>query len=160
MGKTTRGQSGITLAEAMVALALLGLTVGGTLTSFVMGCFSATNARYSTQGINLLQAKVEELTAGLYEDVRDQGPSQVTIDPGPDLEWGTDDDALGDLRVEVDDRSDLDGDGDTVEEEIDVDGDGGNDRCKPVHVSVTRTCVSFGGRTSVTVHLDTLIAEH
>jgi hypothetical protein len=150
---------GFTLAEVVIALLLLGLSVGGMLTCFVMGRISAFHARYYTQAMNLLQAKVEELTAGDYAEVQDEGPREVVLDPGPDSEWGTSDDLMGILRVEVDDRMDLDGDGDTAEEEIDLNSDGTNDRCKPLHVELTWRCRSYGGDPSETASLDTLIAK-
>ncbi len=159
MRKRTLSEAGITLSEAVIALLLLGVTVAGMLTSFVMGRISASHARYHAQAMNQLQAEAEELTAGPYEDVGDQALTQVMIDPGPDLQEGTSDDLFGGLLVEVGDRFDLDADGDTTEEEIDVDGDGVNDPCKPVRVSLTRTFLSFAGPTSVTVSLDTLIAK-
>jgi hypothetical protein len=152
-------QIGFTLAEVVVALLLLGLTIGGMLTSFVMGRISVCHSRYHTQGMNLLQAKVEELTAGEYEDVKDAGPLEVSVDPGEDHQWGTEDDQIGNLWVIVGDRIDLDGDGDTDEEEIDLDGDEANDPCKPVRVELTWMSLSYGGYSPVTVSLETLIAK-
>lgn len=159
MNGTSSNESGFSLTEVVIAMLLLGLVIGGMLTSFVMGRISAFQARHHTQAMNLLQAKVEELLAGDYEDVQDQGPVQVTVDPGPDLEWGTADDRFGTLQVEVGDRMDLDGDGDATEEEIDLDGDGVNDPCKPIRATLTWTCLSYGGETSITSSLDTLIAK-
>jgi prepilin-type N-terminal cleavage/methylation domain-containing protein len=159
MEKTTRTQSGVTLVEVMIALLLLGLTIGGTLTSFVTGRISAFHARYHIQAMNVLQAKAEELAWGAYESVTDQDSTSVVLDPGPDLQSGTADDVLGELRVQVDDRMDLDEDGDTGEEEIDVDGDGINDRCKPVHLTLSWRYKSFGGFVSVTGPLHTIIAK-
>ena len=150
---------GFSLTEVLVAVLLLALTLGALLTSFLMGRVGAYRARYQAQGVNLVQAKMEELSAGTYDAVQDAGPVEVVVDPGLDLEWGTEDDLAGELRVEVGDAQDLDGDGDTSEEEIDVDGDGENDACKPVHVSLTWECLSFGGDRVVTVYLDTLIAK-
>ena len=159
MKATARNQGGFSLTEVLVAVLLLGLTLGALLTSFLMGRVAAYRARYQAQGANLVQAKIEELSAGTYEAVQDEGPVEVTVDPGLDLEWGTADDLLGDLRVEVGDYQDVDGDGNRVEEEIDVDGDGENDSCKPVSVSLSWTCLSFGGDRTVTVFVDTLIAK-
>jgi hypothetical protein len=107
--------------------------------------------------MNLLQAKLEELSGGKYENVQDQGPLPAIIDAGSDLQWGTADDLLGTLWVEVNDARDLDGDGDTGEEEIDLDGDGTNDPCKPVRVSLTWTSLSYGGNTPMMVSLETFI---
>lgn len=159
MSTTSSRHGGFTLTEVVIAVLLFGLTIGGLYTSFLMGRIATFRARYQAQAANLLQASLEQFSVGAYEDVQDQGPTDVTIDPGPDLEWGTDDDLIGQLRVEVDDRMDLDGDGNTAEEEIDLDGDGTNDPCKPVHVSLTWMCLSFGAERAVTVSLDTLIAE-
>jgi type II secretory pathway pseudopilin PulG len=156
---TPRNQGGFTLTEAVIALLLVGLTVGGMLTSFLVGRVSAFHTRYHTQVMNLMQAKIEELTAGSYDNVQDQGPTDVTIDPGKDLKWGTDDDLIGTLRVVVADSMDLDGDGNTDEEEIDLDGDGINDHCKPICVSLRWRCHSLGGDPWLTSSLDTLIAK-
>jgi type II secretory pathway pseudopilin PulG len=156
---TSRNEGGFTLTEVVIAMLLLGLVIGGLLTSFVMGRISAFQARHHTQAMNLLQGKLEELLAGDYDDVKDEGPVQVTVDPGPDLEWGTADDRVGNLRVDVQDHLDLDGDGDATEEEIDLDGDSVNDPCKPVRVTLAWTCLSYGGDRSVTLSLDTLIAR-
>jgi len=154
-----RSRDGFSLTEVLVALLLLGLTIGALLTSFLMGRVGAYRARYQAQGVNLVQAKIEELSVAAYDAVQDEGPVEVTVDPGLDLEWGTEDDLLGELRVEVGDYQDLDDDGDRSEEEIDVDGDGENDPCKPVSVSLTWQCLSFGGDRAVTIFVDTLIAE-
>jgi hypothetical protein len=159
MAETSRKRAGFTLAEVAIAVLLFGLTVGGLYTAFLMGRVATYRARYQSQVINLLQAKVEQLWVGSYDAVLDEGPTNLTIDPGSDLEWGTADDLVGTLRVEVDDRMDLDNDGDTDEEEIDLDDDGVNDAIKPVHVSLTWQSFSFGGTRSQTVSLDTLIAE-
>jgi prepilin-type N-terminal cleavage/methylation domain-containing protein len=159
MKKTSASRGGFTLAEVIIALLLLSLTAGGTLSAFLMGRISSYHSRYHVQAMNLLQAKVEELSGGKYEDVRDQGPLPAIIDAGSDLEWGTADDLLGTLWVEVNDSRDLDGDGDTGEEEIDLDGDGINDSCKPVRVSLTWTCLSYGGDTPMMVSLETFISD-
>jgi hypothetical protein len=143
----------------VIAVLLFGLTISALYTSFLMGRIATYRARYQAQAVNLLQASLEQLAVGAYDNVQDQGPTDITIDPGLDLEWGTGDDLIGQLRIEVEDRMDLDGDGDTDEEEIDLDGDGTNDPCKPVHVSLTWMCLSFGTQRPVTVSLDTLIAE-
>ena len=159
MRTTRERRDGFSLTEVLIAVLLLGLAIGALLTSFLMGRVGAYRARYQAQSVNLVQAKIEALSAGAYEAVQDEGPVEVTVDPGLDLEWGTADDLLGELRVEVGDYQDLDGDGDRTEEEIDVDGDGENDFCKPVSVSMTWQCLSFGGDRSVTIFVDTLIAK-
>ena len=120
MKTTSRRHSGFSLTEVVIAVLLFGLTIGALYTSFLMGRIATYRARYQAQAVNLLQANLEQLSVGPYDGVQDQGPTDVTIDPGLDLEWGTDDDLVGQLRVEVDDRMDLDGDGDTTEEEIDL----------------------------------------
>lgn len=159
MSTTSSRRGGFTLIEVVIAVLLFGLTIGALYTSFLMGRIATYRARYQAQAANLLQSSLEQLSVGDYENVQDQGPTTITVDPGTDLEWGTDDDLVGQLLIEVDDRMDLDGDGDTDEEEIDLDGDGTNDACKPVHVSLTWMCLSFGVERPVTVSLDTLIAE-
>ncbi len=159
MAAVSRKQGGFTLAEVAIAVLLFGLTVGGLYSAFLMGRVATFRARHQAQVTNLLQAKLEALWAGSYDDVQDQDPTEVIVDPGSDGEWGTSDDLVGRLRVEVDDRMDLDDDGDRTEEEIDLDGDGTNDPCKPVHVSLTWESFSFGGHRSLTVSLDTLIAK-
>ena len=154
-----KNPKGFTLTEVIVALLLLTMATGGTLTAFLMGRVSSYHARYHAQAMNLLQAKVEELAAGSYKDVKDEGPLPAIIDPGLDLESGTKDDLLGSLWVQVNDRNDFDGDGNTAEQEIDLDGDGVNDPCKPVRVSLTWTSLSYGGDTPQIVSLETLIAN-
>ncbi len=159
MATVSRRQSGFTLAEVAISVLLFGLMVGGLYSAFLMGRVATFRARHQAQATNLLQAKLEELWAGSYDDVQDEGPADVIVDPGSDSEWGTSDDLVGRLLVEVDDRMDLDNDGDKTEQEIDLDGDGTNDACKPVHVSLTWESFSFGGNRSLTVSLDTLIAK-
>ena len=159
MSTTSSKHGGFTLTEVVIAVLLFGLTISALYTSFLMGRIATYRARYQAQAANLIQASLEQLSVGHYDNVQDQGPIDVTIDPGMDLEWDTDDDLVGQLLIEVDDRMDLDGDGDTTEEEIDLDGDGTNDPCKPVHVSLTWMCLSFGVERPVTVSLGTLIAE-
>ncbi len=145
--------------EVVVSLLLLGLATGGLFTSFLMGRISSYHSRYQTQAINLLQAKVEELAARAYDDVQDEGPVPVAIDPGSDLEWGTTDDLRGNLWVEISDHNDLDGDGEAAEEEIDLDGDGVNDPCKPVRVRLTWASLSYSGDAAMNASLETLIAK-
>jgi len=157
--RNAKSSGGFTLTEVIIALLLLSLTAGGTLAALLMGRISSYHSRYHVQAMNLLQAKVEELSAGSYEDVKDQGPLPVVIDPGLDLQRYTADDLLGTLWVEVNDGRDLDGDGDTSEKEIDLDGDGVNDPCKPIRVSLTWTSLSYGGDTPMMVSLETMIAN-
>ena len=152
-------QRGFTLAEVVIAVLLLALVIGGMLTSFIIGRVSTFQSRYHTQAFNLLQAKAEELSVGAYEDVQDQDPTNVTIDPGADLTWGTEDDLVGTLEVDVADRMDMDGDGDSAETEIDLDGDGINDNCKPFHLDLTWESRSYGSSTQKTISLDSLIGK-
>ena len=152
-------RDGFTLIEVIIAVVLLGLTIGAMLTSFVMGRVSVYKSRYYTQAVNLIQARAEGLTAGVYDDIRDEGPVDIIIDPGADLEWGTGDDLTGTLEVEVEDSLDLDGDGNTVEEQIDTDGDGVNDPCRPFRISLSWLSRSYGNDTWVTVFLDTVVSE-
>lgn len=159
MGQRPVGKSGFTLTELVIAVLLFGLVVGGLYTTFLMGRLAMILARHQAQSTLLLQAKIEELYVGAYDDVKDQGPTEVTIDPGSDCEWGTDDDTVGQLQVIVQDLMDMDGDGDTAEAEIDLDGDGNNDNCKHVRVSLTWQSYSFGYDRTLTVSLDTLIAK-
>jgi len=155
----TIDKNGFTLIEVVVAVLLLALTIGGMLTSFIMGRIATYQARYNTQAANAIQLKVEELSAQLYDDVKSQGPIEYALDPGGDLEWGTDDDVSGQMWIIVEDRRDLDGDGDKSEEEIDVDGDGLNDPCKPVRVNVIWPCLTFSGEQNRLLSFETLIAK-
>jgi hypothetical protein len=159
MGQRLTSKGGFTFPELAVAVLLFGLVLGGLYMSFLMGRVAAYCARHQAQSALLLQAKLEELYAGPYADVVDQAPTPVIIDPGPDHEWGTDDDLVGDLEVVVKDLTDLDGDGDVTEAEIDLDGDGTNDACKPVRVTLTWQSYSFGHDRTLTLSLDTLIAK-
>ena len=155
----TMNRDGFTLAEVVISILLLSLTISVMLTSFVMGRYSTAHARYHTQAMNLVQAKAEELAAGKYIEVQSEDPQEVVVDPGKDGIWGNGDDLRGSLSVEVADNDDLDGDGDIDEQEIDVDGDGKNDPCKPLNIRLSWTCLSYGGSLPMTVHLDTLISE-
>lgn len=159
MGQRLANKRGFTLAELAVAVLLFGLVVGGLYTTFLMGRVATFRARHQAQSTLLLQAKLEELYVGDYENVVDSGPTTVVVDPGADREWGTDDDTVGQMQVIVQDLADMDGDGDTTEAEIDLDGDGKNDECKPVRVTVTWQSYSFGYDKTLTASLDTLIAK-
>ncbi|MBN1919467.1 MAG: prepilin-type N-terminal cleavage/methylation domain-containing protein [Verrucomicrobia bacterium] len=139
-------KSGFTLVELAVAVLLFGLVVGGLCTTFLMGRVATYRARHQIQASLLLQAKLEELRAGSYEDVLDWGPVNVVLDPGRDIEWGTDDDLTGEIQVEVLDL-------------IDLDGDGEKDTCKLVRVTLTWQSYSLGGERTLSVFLDTLIAK-
>ena len=150
---------GFTLVEVVSAVLLLSLTIGAMLMSFIVGRVSIAQARQSTQVMNLIRAKTEELVSGSYSDVQDEESSQVVIDPGADGEWDTDDDLYGTIWVTVADIRDIDKDGDFDEQEIDADGDGLNDFCKPVNVVVTWTFRTCGIDTPKIASLDTLITK-
>ena len=152
-------KDGFTLVEVVIAIILLGLVIGGMLTTFVMGRISTYHARYRTQVTNLMQSTAEELTAGTYDEIQSEGPINLVIDPGGDGEWGTDDDMNGTMVVQVADVNDLDFDGDTSEQEIDVDLDGENDTCKTVTIRLDWVCTSYGGDRPMSARLDTLISK-
>ena len=152
-------QTGFTLVEVVIALLLLGTTIGGMLSAFVMGRISTYNARYHAQAMNLIQAKAEELSADTYDKVQSEGPIETPLDYGPDKKWDTDDDLIGTLEVEVGDLYDQDADGETKEQEIDLDGDGKNDQCKPVRVSFAWSSLAYGGQKQMRISVDTMIAK-
>ena len=152
-------KDGFTLVEVVIAIILLGLVIGGMLTTFVMGRISTYHARYRTQATSLMQSKAEELLAGTYDEIQSKGPIDLIVDPGKDGEWGTGDDMNGTMVVEVADVNDLDFDGDTSEQEIDVDLDGQNDTCKAVTIRLDWFCTSYGGDRSMSARLDTLISK-
>ena len=157
--KNTADMRGITLTEAVVSVLILGIAIGAMVGVFMISKVSIIKAKHYIGVTNLLQYEMEELKDAVYDNVASAASQDITIDIGPDLTAGTSDDLTGQITVEVRDKEDLDGDTDTLETTIDVDGDGENDACKPVYVTISWTSPGWGGGSSVSEGLATLISE-
>lgn len=163
--KNREGEKGFTLIEAVISILILGIVVGSMLGVFMVSKVSITNAKYYIEAMNLLRHKMEKLKDTPYGNIASAEAQDISIDIGPDLVRGTDptdpddDDLWGTILVEVKDKEDLDEDNDDTETTIDVDGDEIDDPCKPIYVTISWTNPTWGGGTSVSEELATLISE-
>lgn len=141
---------GFTLVEMVVSILILGIVAGAMIGTFMISKVSVVKAKYYIEVMNLLRGEIENLKNTPYVDIQSVAAQDITIE----------DNLVGQILVEVKDKDDFDGDGDTTEGAIDVDGDGTNDSCKPIYVTISWTSYTWGGGDSnVSEGLVTLISE-
>ena len=108
----TSDSKGFSLAEVIVPMAIIILTVVGLLTSLVMGRLHTAAARHRNQAINLLRARIEEVRSRGYDYLNGFSPNPavepyVVMDEGRNRESRDDD--LTCTRVTQVTDNDLDG---------------------------------------------------
>lgn len=65
-GKISKQESGFTLIETLIALAVFTIAVVYLVTVFPFGINSASSAQHKTVATNLAQAKIEEIISSAY----------------------------------------------------------------------------------------------
>ncbi len=64
-----RNEKGVTFIEIMISALILSLSLGGMLTTFVMGRISVAKAKHRIEAFNLIQEKVEEIKDASYGNI-------------------------------------------------------------------------------------------
>ncbi len=95
-----RNKKGVTFIEIMISVLILSLSLGGMLTTFVMGRISVAKAKHRIEAFNLIQQKVEELRDTGYSSIPiGESSENVTIDNAGTV--ATVDDLIGQRKVIV-----------------------------------------------------------
>lgn len=163
-----RSNRGVSLVEVLVAAAISLIVFGSILSTATGMSAMAILGRHYTQAMHVVRGEAEELKGTEFAAIVSRTET-ASYDAGPDNAFGTMDDLEGTLRVQVQDLMDFDDDDDTAETTVDVNGDGVNDcmdfpactdpYAKPVRITFTWVERMWGASKTMSVTLDTLIAQ-
>ena len=132
-----RNKKGVTFIEIMISALILSISIGGMLTTFVMGRVSVAKAKHRIEAFNLIQEKVEAIRDTSYASIANESPASVTIDNAGTA--ATTDDLTGQRSVSVN--------------EVVVDG------YKEVTVTITWTEHKWGGSNQVSENVVTVVSK-
>ena len=91
-------EKGVTFIEIMISALILSISIGGMLTTFVMGRVSVAKAKHRIEAFNLIQEKVEIIRDTSYSSIVSESSTPVTIDNAGTT--GTADDLIGQRSVD------------------------------------------------------------
>ena len=92
-------EKGVTFIEIMISALILSISIGGMLTTFVMGRVSVAKAKHRIEAFNLIQEKMEIIRDTSYSSIVTELPASVTIDNAGTT--ATTDDLIGQRSVNV-----------------------------------------------------------
>jgi Tfp pilus assembly protein PilV len=93
------GKEGFALIETVIATLIMGITVGGLLSTFVMGRVNVAKAKHRMQATNIVQLQMEVFRNTQYGSIASQASTPVLLDNNGTT--GTGDDLMAAIRTDV-----------------------------------------------------------